>query len=166
MARISRTVHAIYRRTELRQSGRLENGGSYHIAYQDLSPEAMTAVSNICIAKGHRLISGFFGLGLLVSGFLDFLLGMGTGEELTVTKAFGLVTAIVLLLASYSRNYVIAQQMKIIDSIICSGEGMTALARDDSLNEALSGFDSGKYDVIIGSPVIGISGIDLIKKET
>jgi hypothetical protein len=164
MVRLSRTVHAIYRRTELRQSGPLEDG-NFHIAYQDLSPDAMTAVSNICIAKGHRLISGFFGIGLLISGVVDYYFDLGTGDVMTLTKVFGFITVVVLLLASFSRNFVIAQQMRIIDSIIKVGGNVAGLASDDSMYETLVKFDTREYDVVIGSPIMGMSGIDLMKKE-
>ena len=165
MARLSRTVRAIYRRTELRKSGPLYDSNNYHIAYQDLSPEAMIAVSNMCIAKGHRLISAFFGLGLMISSILDFSLGLGVNEEFTFWKAFGFTTFSVLILASFSRNFVIAQQMRIIDSIIGTGGGLAALSSDDAVKTSIKEFKADDYDVEIGSPVLGISGIDLILKD-
>ena len=52
----------------------LPNGG-FRIAYHDIDPRLVHYVNNISISKGHRLVSGFFGAGLLMAGAIDWVFG-------------------------------------------------------------------------------------------
>ncbi len=140
-------------------SGRLPDG-RFRIAYNDISPSMVNYVSNITISKGHRLISGFFGFGLLIAGLVDRVLGLAR-DEFNVTVVFGLLTSLILIFICLSRNVTIAQLMKILEDHI-NEEGYGVLTHNIELKKALSSLNVGDYRLSIPSPFLMLKGVELI----
>jgi len=138
-------------------------GGGYRIAYRDISPSLVNYVSNITISKGHRLLSGFFGTGLLVSGFMDRVLGWSVTEAPNVTSAFGFLTSLILIFISISRNVTINQLMNILEQHI-DDEGYGTLTHNKKLKGELKQLEKGKYSVEIPSPFLMLKGVELLPK--
>ena len=143
-------------------SGRLSNG-RYRVAYSDISPTILNYVSNITISKGHRLVSGFFGFGLLISGLLDRMLGLAR-DEYNITVAFGLLTSLVLIFICLTRNITIAQLMKILENHI-QEEGYAVLTHNPVLKQELSRLKVGDYKLRIPSPFLMLVGVELVPVE-
>jgi hypothetical protein len=146
------------------ESGKLPNGG-YRVAYHDISPVLVHYVNNISISKGHRLISGFFGTGLLIAGFLDRILELApeTEEPYTITAIFGLLTSLVLIFICISRNFTIQQLRGILEQHVEKG-GYEVLTGETSVKEELRELEKGKFMVTIPSPFLMLRGIELIPK--
>lgn len=143
-------------------SGRLSDGG-FRIAYHDIHPRLVHYVNNISISKGHRLISGFFGSGLLLAGFLDRAFGLAVKSEPTFTAVFGLLTSLILLFICVSRNVTINQLMNILNKHI-EVEGYVTLTANDRVREELAQLEAGKYCLVIPSPFLMLKGIELLPK--
>ena len=144
-------------------SGRLPDG-SYRIAYHDINPSLLNYVSNITISKGQRLITGFFGVGLMIAGVMDRILGFAI-EDFTVTAVFGLMTSLILIFICVSRNVTINQLMKILEHHIRE-DGYETLTDNPALKKDLSDLERGKYVLNIPSPFLMLKGIELSQKNS
>lgn len=145
------------------KSGHLPEGG-YRIAYHDISPALIHFVNNISISKGHRMISGFFGTGLLIVGFVDRILHLAPQEEPTFTAGFGLLTSLILLFICFSRNATIKQLNSILESHVAEG-GYGVFTKNEDVKKEISGFEIGKYAVTVPSPFLMLKGIELIPRS-
>lgn len=143
-------------------SGGLSDG-RFRIVYHDISPTLVNYVSNITISKGHRLIAGFFGFGLLIAGFMDRILGFAV-EDFTITAVFGLITSLILIFICFSRNVTISQLMKILEEHIRE-EGYEVLTHNPELKKELAKLEKGNYILDIPSPFLMLKGIELIPKQ-
>lgn len=143
-------------------SAPLPNGG-YRIAYGDISPSLINYVSNITISKGHRLISGFFGFGLMIAGFLDRILGFAV-EDFSITAVFGLMTSLILIFICFSRNVTIDQLMKVLISHI-GEEGYGTLSHNPVVIAELEKLEKDAFILNIPSPFLMLRGLELIPKN-
>jgi len=139
-------------------------GGGYRIAYRDINPTLVHYVNNISISKGHRLVSGFFGFGLLVVGILDRLLGLAVSTDPNFTVAFGLLTSLILIFICFSRNFTIIQLMGILEQN-AEKNGYQILTQIEEVKSELSAFETGKYLLRIPSPFLMLKGIELLPKS-
>ena len=140
----------------------LSNGG-FRIAYHDIDPRFVHYVNNISISKGHRLVSGFFGAGLLIAGAIDWVFGPEVKSEATITGAFGLLTSFILIFIAFSRNITIRQLKGILNKHI-EVEGYGILTASEEVKDQLAALEPGRYVVSIPSPFLMLKGIELIPK--
>jgi hypothetical protein len=141
-------------------SGELEQGG-YRIAYHDIAHNYVHYINNITISKGHRLVSGFFGFGLMIAGLLDRSLKWAPTEDPTVTSVFGLLTSLILIFICYSRNVTIHQLMGILQRQV-EEEGFGCFTKNEELKGILDELDRTKYYLSIPSPFLMLKGIEVL----
>lgn len=143
-------------------SGKLENSG-FRIAYHDVSPELVHYINTITISKGHRMVSGFFGTGLLIAGITDQILGWTPTDSPTITTGFGFITSLILIFICISRNATINQLMGLLHRKV-RDEGFPVLTKNTALHEALANLSVEEYVLSIPSPFLMLKGIEIIPR--
>lgn len=144
-------------------SGELENGG-FRIAYHDISHELVHYINNITISKGHRLVSGFFGTGLLIAGMMDRALDWSVTEHPTVTSVFGLLTSFILIFICYSRNVTIAQLMSILDQQ-AEEQGFASFTKNPEMRSTMESLSTKDFELSIPSPFLMLKGIEILPRN-